>query len=94
MTEHGVTVIEPTSENIRSWLVGRVAHYLNEPPETLDPEAPLIDYGLDSVYAFALCGEIEDTLGVTIEPTLIWDVENISDLTDRILDLATGRSSQ
>ncbi|MEU2339200.1 acyl carrier protein [Streptomyces sp. NPDC013172] len=87
MTEHGTTAIEPTSENIRDWLQGRVAHYIDEPKDAVDAKAPLADYGLDSVYAFALCGDIEDTLGVTIEPTLIWDVENLVDLTDRILEL-------
>jgi acyl carrier protein len=91
MTESQLTVIEPTPENIHSWLIGRVAHYLDASPETIDPAASLADHGLDSVYAFALCGEIEDTLSVTVEPTLIWDVENLVELTDRIIELAAGR---
>ena len=90
MTEIALAAIEPTPENIRSWLIGRVADYLDEPPETIDPVAPLADYGLDSVYAFALCGEIEDTFCVAVEPTLIWDVETLVDLADRIVELATG----
>jgi acyl carrier protein len=90
MTEISPSVIEPTPENIRTWLIGRVAYYLDEPAETVDPDAPLADYGLDSVYAFVLCGEIEDTLGLAVEPTLIWDVENLADLTDRIVELAAS----
>lgn len=94
MAEKWLTDIEPTAEEIRTWLIGRVAHYLEEPAETIDPGMPLVEYGLDSVYAFALCGEIEDTLNVAVEPTLIWDVENLLDLTDHIVKLATAGQSR
>jgi acyl carrier protein len=92
MAEIGPTVIEPTAENIRTWLIERVAYYLDEPAETIDPGAPLAEIGVDSVYAFTLCGEVEDTLSVTVEPSLIWNVENLVDLTDHIVKLAAGRS--
>jgi acyl carrier protein len=92
MTEIGPTIIEPTAESIRTWLIGRVAHYLDESAETIDPDAPLAESGLDSVYAVTLCGEVEDTLSVTVEPTLIWDVENLVELTDHIVKLVTRRS--
>jgi acyl carrier protein len=92
MTEIGRTVIEPTAEKVRTWLIGRVADYLDEPAEGIDPSVPLTEYGLDSVHAYTLCGEIEDTLSVIVEPTLIWDVESLVDLTDRIVELAAGPS--
>lgn len=92
MTEIRPTMIEPTVENIRTWLIGRVAHYLDEPAETIDPDVPLTDFGLDSVCAFTLCGEIEDTLSLFVEPSLIWNVENVVDLTDHLVKLAAGRS--
>lgn len=94
MTEQHIVTVEPTPESIRTWLVGRVAHYLDETPAAIDPQASLAEYGLDSVYAFALSGEIEDTLRVTVEPTLIWDVSSIADLTDRILALIGGSATR
>jgi acyl carrier protein len=94
MTEQGTTAIELTRDNIRAWLVARVAHYLDEPPEAIDAETPLGRYGLDSVYAFALSGEIEEVLGVAVEPTLIWEVEDLAELTDRILEVAAGPPSR
>jgi acyl carrier protein len=92
MTEIGPVIIEPTAENVRTWLIGRVAHYLDEPAETIDPETPLGAYGLDSVYAYKLCGEVENTLGLLVEPTVIWDVENLAELANHIAGLAAGRS--
>jgi acyl carrier protein len=91
MAETGPVIIELTAENVRTWLVGRVARYLHEPAETVDPSAPLATYGLDSVYAFRICGEIEDALGVLVEPTVMWDVENLIELADHIAGLAAGR---
>ncbi|MEV0569339.1 acyl carrier protein [Dactylosporangium sp. NPDC050588] len=93
MTEQHTVAVEPTAGGIRTWLVGRVAHYLDETPDAIDPHASLAGYGLDSVYAFALSGEIEDTLRVTVEPTLIWDVASIADLTDRIVALIGDSSA-
>lgn len=92
MAEIGPAAIEPTAENVRTWLVGRAAYYLKEPAEAIDPGAPLAGYGLDSVYAFRLCGEIEEALGLMVEPTLMWDVENLADLADHIAGLAARRS--
>jgi aryl carrier-like protein len=49
MAEIGPVVMEPTAENIRNWLVGHVAYYLDETAGTVDPGAPLAGYGLDSI---------------------------------------------
>ncbi|WP_322755003.1 acyl carrier protein [Frankia sp. Cas3] len=92
MTETEATRPQPTPDDIRSWLVERVAHYIDQPAETIDPQASLAGYGLDSVYAFALCGEIEDVLDVSVEPTLVWDVANLAELTDRVIGLTAERS--
>ncbi|WP_294006758.1 acyl carrier protein [Streptomyces sp.] len=56
----------------------RVSYYLETPVAEIDPGVSLAEYGLESVYAFALCGDIEDTLGVTVEPTLVWDVDTVA----------------
>ncbi|MGH3168338.1 MAG: acyl carrier protein [Trebonia sp.] len=90
MTEIVPAVSEPTAENVRTWLITRIAHYLHESVESIDPGTPFAEFGLDSVCAFTLCGEIEETLAVNVEPAVIWNVENLSDLTDHIVGLAIG----
>ena len=34
---------------------------------------PLAEYGLDSVAALSLCGDIEEEFGLIVEPTVAWD---------------------
>ncbi|MFJ8467826.1 acyl carrier protein [Streptomyces swartbergensis] len=79
-----------TPERIRSWLVERVAYYAKLPAEEIDADVPLAHYGLDSVYAFALCGDIEDMLGLAVEPVLLWDVDTVTALTAHLAELATA----
>lgn len=38
---------------------------------------PLAEYGLDSVHAVGLAGELEEWLGIPIEPTIVWDYPSI-----------------
>ncbi|MFB7620113.1 acyl carrier protein [Kitasatospora sp. NPDC056181] len=80
----------PTAEEIRSWLTDRLTHFLDIPAESIDPDVSLAEYGLESVYAFALSGEIEDQLGLAVEPTLIWDVDTVAALTAHLVDLAAA----
>ncbi|MFG2822960.1 acyl carrier protein [Kitasatospora sp. NPDC048365] len=77
-----------SAEQIRGWLVERVGYYLQRPAEEIDPAVALTEYGLDSVYAFALCGDIEDTLRLSVDPTLVWDVNTVDALAEHLSGLA------
>jgi acyl carrier protein len=66
---------------LRSWLRARVAHYAQlDDVADIDTAAALTTYGLDSVYALLLCGDIEDHLGLALEPTVAWDHPTIDAL--------------
>ena len=41
--------------------------------ESLDPSAPLTDYGLASIQAVSLVGDLEEWLGRKLPATLLWD---------------------
>ncbi|MEV5754374.1 acyl carrier protein [Actinoallomurus sp. NPDC052308] len=62
----------PSETLIRDWLTQRVAEYLERPPADIDPSAMLAEYGMDSVYAISLCGDIEAEYDLDVEPTLAW----------------------
>lgn len=80
-----------TPEDVGAWLLERVAHYLPETEGRIDPAGSLAEYGLDSVYAVELCGGIEDVWGLTVEPTIIWEVDTVAELTDRVRALIAAR---
>jgi acyl carrier protein len=62
-------------EEIGVWLRERIAFYVELPVSEITPDLSLSRAGLDSVYAFALCADIEERLGLPVEPTLLWDLD-------------------
>ncbi|MFI5689311.1 acyl carrier protein [Streptomyces sp. NPDC051636] len=64
----------------RGWLLDRVALYLGRDAQTIDPTVPLAEYGMDSVCALSLCGDLEDEFGLVVEPTLLWDHPTVQSL--------------
>ncbi len=64
------TGLAPSQDALIEWTRDRVAFYLECPPETIDPGTPLTAYGFDSVFALAICGDIEDEYGLQVEPTV------------------------
>ncbi len=74
-------VTEQSAEQLRTWLIERVAVYVERPADAIDPTVPLGEYGLDSVLALAMASEIEDHLGIGVDPTVLWDHPTIDELT-------------
>lgn len=65
-------------DELRQWVLARVAYYIEGAPDDIDPDAKLVGYGLDSVYALTLCGDIEDRYGLVVDPTLAWDYPTVN----------------
>ncbi|MEK6223166.1 MAG: AMP-binding protein, partial [Chloroflexota bacterium] len=62
---------------IEAWLVNHIAGELKIGKHKINVVVPFLDYGLDSVQAVSLAGELEIWLDRTIPPTLAWDYPNI-----------------
>ncbi|MCB9685578.1 MAG: acyl carrier protein [Alphaproteobacteria bacterium] len=69
-----------THDELQDQVVRRVARTLGKPPDAIDPQADLERFGLDSVEAVALAGELEQLLGRPVEATTLWDHRCIADL--------------
>jgi acyl carrier protein len=69
-----------SEEQIRSWIVHRLARMLGVKPETIGLDDPLVEYGLESVEAIALSGDLSDHLGRRWPPTLVWDYPTIAEM--------------
>jgi acyl carrier protein len=79
-------------ETLRPWLAAQVATYVQRPVHEIQTNIPLAEYGLSSVYALTLTGDIEDHLGLVVDPTVMWDHPTIDALTDVLLQ-ALGHAS-
>lgn len=64
-------------EAIQTWLVNKLAKQLSLNAQTIDVREPLTRYGLDSIDAVTLVGELEDWLQIELPSTLLWDYPTI-----------------
>lgn len=64
-------------EAIQSWLVAKLAKQLSLNANTIDVREPLTRYGLDSIDAVTLVGDLEDWLELELPSTLLWDYPSI-----------------
>ncbi len=73
---------DSSPDEIRAWLIERVAYYLELPADNIDPDTELAQYGLDSVYSMSIIAEIEDQLRVKIDEMAAWKYPTINALVD------------
>ncbi|SFO88816.1 phthiocerol/phenolphthiocerol synthesis type-I polyketide synthase D [Amycolatopsis arida] len=71
---------EPTTEELRRWLVEQVAAACELTEAEIDEHRPLVEYGLSSRKAVELSGELEDLLDRALPTTLLWDHPSIAEL--------------
>lgn len=64
-------------EAIQAWLVEQIADVLSIDPATIEVAQPLTRYGLDSIDAVTLVGDLEDWLDLELPSTLLWDYPSI-----------------
>jgi phthiocerol/phenolphthiocerol synthesis type-I polyketide synthase C len=70
----------PTADIIQSWLVAQVAEYLHVRPEEVNVRQSFANFGLSSVQAVSLSGELEDWLRRRLSPTLVFEYPTIEEL--------------
>ncbi|MET7479254.1 acyl carrier protein [Streptomyces sp. NPDC005648] len=75
-----------TTEELTTWLSDRIALYLKRAPEEIDPAVPLAEYGLDSVAALSLCGDVEEDFDLVLEPTVAWDYPTVGALATHLAE--------
>lgn len=69
-----------SSDEIETWIKEYIAKLLHVPSVEVDPNVTFARLGLDSASAVALAGDLEDWLGVEIDPTMPYDYPTIKQL--------------
>lgn len=81
----------PTVEMVTTKITELLMETLNVESSELDTSKPFTAYGLDSLDALIVVGDIEDWLGVDLPTTLLWDCANVDEVVayakDNYLDL-------
>ncbi|MER5641540.1 acyl carrier protein [Kitasatospora sp. NPDC002227] len=83
-----------TAESLTVWLADRIAVYLKRNPSEIDPTVPLAEYGLNSVAALGLCGDIEEDFDLILEPTAAWDYPTVEALAGHLLDEFAAQAAE
>ncbi|WP_329139254.1 SDR family NAD(P)-dependent oxidoreductase [Streptomyces sp. NBC_01476] len=63
-----------------------VAEACGMPPEDIEADRPLTDYGLSSRDAVGIAGELEEALGSQLPPTLLWETPSLTALVQRLAE--------
>ena len=79
-----------TQSAIESWMVEWLIARGGVPPNDVDLERPFAEYGLDSMTAVEMSGEIEDWSGVELTPIVAWNHPTVSRLSGYITDRLLG----
>jgi acyl carrier protein len=66
-----------TAAQIEAWLAKAIAKSLRIDVAKIDPSRPFAEYGIDSVAAVELSGDLENWLGKKVAPTVVWDFPTI-----------------
>ena len=74
------TLAMPDATDIHAWLTEKIAELAGTDVDRIDAQEPVAFYGLDSVAAVSLSGELQDWLGRKIPPTLVYDCPSIESM--------------
>jgi acyl-CoA synthetase (AMP-forming)/AMP-acid ligase II/acyl carrier protein len=77
---------EISHDEIRAWLIARIARHCQVPESEIDPASPINSYVMDSVSAVTIATELEAWMGRTLSPTVLYDSPSITVLAERLHD--------
>ena len=63
-----------------------MAQHLKIQPSDIDPLKNITSYGLDSIDAVTILGDLEDWLDIELPSTLLWDYSSINDVSRYIIE--------
>ncbi len=88
-TSRGMSPKPRTATEIQDWFVNAISGITNTQPEDIDLTVPFESFGLDSVAAVGLTGELEDWLGCEVDPTAVYDYPTIEALSNHFAEQST-----
>lgn len=72
----------PDAEIVHAWIKDWVVQKLNVEAQSITPNRPFADFGLDSIFAVELAQDLEEWLDKALEPTLLWNYPTVGELVE------------
>lgn len=91
MPRNDRTALKP---EISAWLSTWLSRELEMPEAEIDVTRSLMDYGLSSIIATMLVGELEDRYGLQLPVTLAWDYPTIEEMAGYLSDAASKQTAR
>jgi len=76
-----------TVAEIRQWLIGQTAAFLERAVEDIEPEVELVHYGITSLDKVELGEAIHDEFGVELGDDFLWEYPAIEHAAKRLHEL-------
>jgi len=73
-------------EEVQDWMVAYLARILETVPAEIDVDASFEQFALDSVNAIGMTGDLEEWLGVRIDPMTVYDYPTIRSLSQYLAE--------
>lgn len=65
---------------IQQWLTEYLAFLLDQKPDAVNVQLTFEGHGIDSAAAVSLVADLEDWLGMELDPTIVYDYPNVPEL--------------
>lgn len=67
-----------SESEILGWLTQRLGAQVSLPVSQINPDVPYVEYGLDSVAALGLFGDIEEEFGLVLDPSIALEYSTLT----------------
>lgn len=79
-----------TVESIQDWLIDQLAKRLDLDSEDVDIHAAFESFGMESAEALVMLTQLEQWLGHSVPPVLVWNYPTIAQLSQRLSEPEEG----
>ena len=78
------TLRRASADEIQDWLIAYLSEQMKIPTNSIDVAAPFDTLAVDSATAIGMTGDLEQWLGTTIDPTVLYDFPTIEQIADHL----------
>jgi 8-amino-7-oxononanoate synthase len=93
LRETGTLANTPSAKAIQEWLILKISELLGITRSEILVTEPFASYGMSSMAAVSMAGDLEDWLGFRLSPTLAWDYPTVEELARHLAGAALAQKS-